>query len=302
MHRYRSVIACFCCFAWAGLAVAATPKQSEPQGMILGIEGDVMLERAGSQSPAELAELLFEGDRLVSRSGRATIIYCPDKKTLRIQPDSTSILDSSGFRTLVGEGPDSKDSNNCVLPQIALGTESLEHVGALTLRSSSPPIPLYLGGRVSQSRPTFSWAPVENAKSYRLKISNLQGNTLWEHRTEDLSIAYPDSKKALAKGDYAWELSAFDDNATTAYQLAVFRIEPASMTTSHPAGSDAERLLRAVELENAGYYSEAAREFSILLSGNTDDTRLMRRIAWLYWNAGLSAAAEEIMLQLNSAP
>ncbi len=272
----------------------------EPVGMILSIEGDVTLEHASQISPPSLADLLFAGDRIVSGSGRAALIYCPGKEILTTQRDSTTVIGSAEIETLSGDPPDSKKSSRCALPHVALGAESLEHVGALRLRSTLPPIPLYLGGRVSEERPTFRWAAIKNATSYRLRVSDLKGKTLWDHRTDGITARYPESKKPLGKGDYLWRLTAWGKTEIAGPQLAVFRIEPASMAISQPADNDSERLLRAVELENAGYYSEAAHELVALLSGRSSDDRILRRIVWLYWNAGLTTAAEDIMAQMNS--
>ena len=55
----------------------------------------------------------------------------------------------------------------------------------------------------------------------------------------------------------------------------------------------AGRLMRATELENAGYYSEAAAFYRELREESPDDVRLTSRLAWLYWNSGLIIAAGE---------
>jgi hypothetical protein len=58
--------------------------------------------------------------------------------------------------------------------------------------------------------------------------------------------------------------------------------------------------MRAVDLENKGYYAETARLYRGL-RGDSEDLRLTRRLAWLYWNAGLLVAFSREQERLNEA-
>ena len=48
--------------------------------------------------------------------------------------------------------------------------------------------------------------------------------------------------------------------------------------------------MRAAVFENAGYYAEAAALYAEV-RGEGLDPRIGQRLAWLYWNSGLIAAA-----------
>ena len=50
------------------------------------------------------------------------------------------------------------------------------------------------------------------------------------------------------------------------------------------------------------HYAQSAGELRGLLSGDASDKRILGRLAWLYWNAGLIAAADETMRRLDAIP
>ncbi len=58
-------------------------------------------------------------------------------------------------------------------------------------------------------------------------------------------------------------------------------------------------MIDATELENKAYYAEAADLYRRIRDQQDSDTRLTRRLAWLYTKAGLSAAANDELEQLE---
>ena len=198
-----------------------------------------------------------------------------------------------------GPPPTLKAARGCALPEVALGAESLEHVDGLRVRGY-PPIPLYLGGKVSAVRPIFLWAALEGTETFHLTLSNLVGEKLWEHETTELSAPYPATSPPLEEGSYLWELRGQAGVRTTGFQNALFQVEPLPTPVAENGDDDPSRLLRAVELESSGYYAEAAAELRAMLSDGPADHRILGRMAWLYWNAGLIAAADEAMKSLDN--
>ena len=300
MSLYRLLITVAVCLFPTAIAYG-TQSESAPLGMILGIDGSVLVERNELQRPAMLADLLFDGDRVITEAGEATLIFCPSTQTVGLGNNTAALLGMETFVIESGATPTVSPSRACMLPQVALGAESLEHVGALTVRGN-PPVPLYLGGKISSRRPVFRWAAVEAADTYQLTLNDLTGTKVWEHQTTELNVAYPPSLEPLGDGDYLWELRAQIGNSTAAFQIALFTVDPAELPTSEPASNNADRLLRAMELEHFGYYADAAEELSALLSGNASDKPIVSRLAWLYSNAGLVAAADEAVTRLDRMP
>ena len=297
MIPYRILLLVTVCLSQAALARAFQSTEG-PLGMMLEVQGEVAVERENTRTPAVLADLLFAGDRVITGSGQAILIFCPSEQTITIDSGTVALLGSDTVSVVNGDPLSLDPAQSCVLPQVAVGAESLEQIAGLTVRGGSS-IPLYVGGKISDVRPIFRWAAVENTETFYLTVSDLTGNTVWELQTAELSAAYPSTLPPLAEGSYLWELRGQNRNRTTAFQVALFQVEPHSILTSDPTDNPA-RLLRALELESFGYNAEAAQELRALLSGDSTDERILSRITWLYWNAGLIAAADETMKRLDA--
>ena len=276
----------------------AYQSDNTPVGMVLLTEGPVEVERDNSRTPPMLGDLLLAGDRLITGTGQVTLIYCPTQQMITVPSDTIAVLGASEFEVAAGPPPTLKAARGCALPEVALGEESLEHIGGLRVRGYAP-IPLYLGGKVSVVRPTFRWAKLEGAETFHLTLSNLVGEKLWEYETTELSAPYPDTRPPLEEGSYLWELRGQAGARTTGFQNALFLVEPGPTPPTESGADDPFRLLRAMELESSGYYAEAAAELRAMLSGGPPDKRILGRMAWLYWNAGLIAAADEAMKRLK---
>ena len=300
MMSPRIVIVTFV-FLLQPAALFATQSDSTPVGMVLGVDGGVEVERNGERTPVQLGDLLFGGDRVITGSGQATLVYCPSEQTITLAGGTVAALGADEVTFVEGDPTSMQQAGGCFLPQVALGAESLERVGGMRVRGY-PPIPLYLGGRVSDVRPRFSWAVAEDTETYELTLSDIAGKILWEHKTTELSAAYPSTLPELAEGSYLWELRGQAGSRTTGFQNALFQVEPGLTLSSDSATDNAARLLRAMELESSGYYAQSAGELRGLLSGDASDKRILGRLAWLYWNAGLIAAADETMRRLDAIP
>ena len=123
--------------------------------MILGIDGSVLVERNELQRPAMLADLLFDGDRVITEAGEATLIFCPSTQTVGLGNNTAALLGMETFVIESGATPTVSPSRACMLPQVALGAESLEHVGALTVRGN-PPVPTVSGWQNILQTPCLS--------------------------------------------------------------------------------------------------------------------------------------------------
>jgi hypothetical protein len=177
-----------------------------------------------------------------------------------------------------------------MLPQVALGTESLEHIGAMRGRGD-PPLALYSGGALTTARPLFKWEPAAGAKLYRVTITDDKDNTIWSaERPSPLSELLLDSSVTLKAGtSYRWELVAEADGKVVGRQATGFEVKPNAEFAAVP-NDPAARLAHAFALENAGYFAESANVFREIRAADPGDARIAKHLVWLYWNAKLIEA------------
>jgi hypothetical protein len=270
-------------------------------GIISSISGEVFLERGKTRTAARLADLLYAEDRIVVAEGQAVALFCPSSEKLTLSRGTTVQFGADRPRVLKGSAPVRMPAR-CLLPRVALGSESLERMGGLKARGG-PPVALYVGGAVSSDRPQFCWGAVKDAELYRLTLKTTKNNQqVWETTTTAICAAYPSAGNPLTPSEYEWEVFAESKATVLARGTAAFEVKPgADLAGSNGAGTD-DALLRAIELENRGYYSEAAAYFRTARETNPGDKRLTQHLAWLYWNSGLINAANEEFKRLAAMP
>lgn len=267
-------------------------------GIISSISGEVFLERGKTRTAARLADLLYAEDRVAVAEGQAVVLFCPSSEKMTLVRGTTVQFGVDRARVLKGSAP-VRAPARCLLPRVALGSESLERMGGLKARGG-PPVPLYVGGAVSSDRPEFCWGAVKDAEIYLLALRNAKsGQQIWETSTSATCAAYPAAASALTPSEYEWEVRAESKATVLARGTAVFEVKPADRSGS--TGAD-EALLRAIELENRGYYSEAAAYYRAAREADPGDKRLTQHLAWLYWNSGLINAANEEFKRLAAMP
>ncbi|MGI8782091.1 MAG: hypothetical protein ACR2L2_00360 [Acidobacteriota bacterium] len=269
---------------------ATWAQNSPPLGMVLQSSGKVVLERGSEKRAARLADLLYAGDRIRATSGTVTLLFCPSSEKLQLKKGSVLEVLTASTKTVSGPKPVREKSARCALPKVALGSESLERMGAVRARGY-PPLAVYLGGKISTARPQFEWEAVPGAREYVLVLRAESGAVLWQPRTDQLSLDYPETKPALESGgSYQWEVRAEGEGKTLGQQSASFEVRPSEEFQIRPA-DDAGRLLLAADLEAAGYFADAARLFRQLRDTHPGDERLTHHLVWLYWNASLVTAS-----------
>ncbi len=272
---------------------------TRPVGMIVQSEGQVLLQRSGSRMPAQLADLLYPKDRLTAVSGEASFLFCPSAARVPLAAGTSLEFAAQEYRVVQGDTPEAQSVRRCTLPEVALGSESMERIGAVRVRKSGlPEIARYLGGPVSTSRPHFTWEPQAGAESYRVTLLQEGGTVLWEEEVAHHALEYPAGRDALAPGVYEWRVEAFQNSRPVAQAVTRFEVKPGDSPAPSVPADTVQMLLAAVELENAGFYAEAARLYRGLRESSGDE-RLTRRLAWLYLQAGLNRAAEVEKEQLG---
>jgi len=295
-HRFWVAVVAYSTLSGVGAGL----DETSALGMISQLSGQVFIERGSSRTAAKLAELLFPGDRITTAAGKASFLFCPSSSVFSIPERATVELGANGVKTIKGAAP-AKEPAKCLLPRIALGSESLERFGGLRARNEVP-MALYLGGAITTERPAFQWQAVEGAQSYRLTLRDAgRDEPVWQTSIETTGADFPESLPPLEKTGYEWEVLAMAGRTTLARGMAAFVVKPMPGLPGAPANS-AERLLLAIELENEGYYAQAALHYRELRKADPGDERLTRHLAWLYWNAGLIVAANDELRRLAGQP
>ena len=281
-------------------ALSVPAQDSAPSGMILLVKGQVELARGGVNRPVRLGELLFSGDRLLVGDGEAVFVHCPLGKRMRLGPGTVALLSANQVKSRSGPEAEVLDDRECAIPKVALGAESLERIGGMRPRGK-PPMTVYLGGRISTGRPVFRWRPVKGAQTYQISVSDELGRVIWSAETRGSSLDFPDGEVELADGWFSWKVTALNDSEIVAQQTTPLEIRHSDTAADGETAGQDELLLRAVELEDRGYFAEAASCLRRLGSAYPADERLPRRVAWLYWKAGLLPAFNEQMQALEAA-
>ena len=270
-------------------AVLIPHGYAAPIGMILRVSGEVELIRGPETQAALPGEVLEEGDRVRVGTGEVLISFCPENARFRVGPGTQVELGAGKLSALEGGELSRVGTNTCSFPKVRLGDESLERVGALRPRGK-PPIPVYLGGVVSTGHPRFSWNPVESSDRYSVRLLNEMGARIWEQETGKTSLDYPADRPALESGWYSWELNAFQGREVIAQQSTGFEVRAGE---GRPLAWDVDRdllLPTAFSYEADGYYCEAATCLRRYVEAEGNDERLRKRMAWLYFKAGLLTA------------
>jgi hypothetical protein len=297
MRRYPIKFVIVVCITSGGIPARPQDKPSA-LGMLIQTSGQVFVQRGPSKAEARLADLLYPGDVLITAAGEAVVMYCPSSQKLEVPKNATLELRADAVRVLKGAAP-AKSPARCLLPGVALGSESLERVGAFRARGFRPVIQ-YLGGSVITDRPIFFWGPVEGAEIFRLVLRDAERDvSVWETQTTSLSVSYPESIQPLHEGSYEWKVQAEAGGQTVAQGTANFEVRRNEDLSKRLGSSQDAGLLQALELEGAGYYAEAATLFRKFRDANPRDARLTRHLAWLYWNAGLIEAFNEEWKRLD---
>ncbi len=257
--------------------------------MILSSTGEAQLLQDGETRRPRLAQLLYAGDIIKVDSGEVSFLFCPAVETVTVGAE-TSVKVSSSLEVILGSRVEKGPARRCSLPRVALGSASLERIGGLRARGY-PPIAVFLGGRIRVDRPTFRWQGLENARTYQILLRASSGREIWETETKETVLEYPAARPALQPGGYSWILTARSEQGIVGEQRARFEVRPDPSLVFSSSNESRELLLRAAELENRGFYSEAA-ELYATLHRDSPDERLTRHLAWLYWESGLITAAK----------
>jgi Flp pilus assembly protein TadD len=124
-----------------GLPVCAQAPKEEPVGLVLTAGGAKVL-RANTETPlgARSGDILFAGDALTSEAGAANFLFCPQKTSQTLDPNSSISFDSKAIKVKSGKLSGQKPVNACFLPQVVrVAVASQQHYGVSMTRGLAKP-------------------------------------------------------------------------------------------------------------------------------------------------------------------
>jgi hypothetical protein len=200
-----------------GLLLALPLAAQAPVGLLSSVRGTVQIVRAGQTAPvaAKMADLIGPGDRLITGpNSEAVFLYCPDPRSARLPAGGEVVFAATALQVRRGKLADERKTAGCRLPAtLALAASSQQQVGLVKTR----PLGLVtqrapVGGTfIPENRPVFRWQPVEGAKSYDIRVTDREEQTLFKTTVTGTEITYPAEAPALAAGrKYWWRVVARD--------------------------------------------------------------------------------------------
>jgi hypothetical protein len=165
--------------------------------------------------------------------------------------------------------------------RVALNTIRLRGEEAYTPLPTAPKQISPVGVVVRSDRPTFTWSKVDMAESYRLIVTDKDGNTLYEGITDKTALKL---SRPLERGRvYIWQVGArFSKSDSWANSRAAgFRaISAGEMATVQAIERrmPGSHLALAAVYESVGLYGDAAQEYRAVRRANPG-SRLARGLA-----------------------
>lgn len=154
---------------------------------------------------------------------------------------------------------------------LAMGTIRVRDSESYVPPPSAPRLLEPVGRIVMSDRPKLAWSRVELARSYRVTITDSQGNALYSAITDRESHTVADS---LERGRvYIWQVGVrFNDNdgwiLSRAARFKVLSSEDLAYVQSVSRSMPGSHLALGVAYESVGLADEAAREYRLLKQAN----------------------------------
>jgi len=278
-------------------------SSSLPLAVLSDVHGNVFLTKSqrDKSMKAVFGMQLEQGDQIsTEKEARATVLFS-NGNLINLGANSNITISGnspSGNSRNVGAGLAGNFSN------LTMRQDSRGEVGVLIdLRSDETAqfiIPLTpCNTRICDIRPTLSWESSRPADEYVVRLYSSQG-LVWEARTEDNSLNYPDDEFPLEYGEsYFWNVEGEDlihtfrslnqkftlleESEIENMKMEEERIK--ELFAEDPENSSCHSLLGAF-YSNLGLYEDAIREFELVRDANPDATLPHEILGSLYSDVG----------------
>lgn len=197
--------------ATVSVALTVTPLSAQdlPAALVIRLEGDVQVRRADAEpAPAVVGEHLSAGDEVLPASGARALLITRTGATQRVT-EPTTVSEPRG-----GGNTDMFDRAMRTLAQAATA-DARSALGRQGMIRPIPGEPVLVAPRngliVTDTRPTFSWMPVEGAAGYTIQLRRVDPPGQRPMRFPVGAVSewtLPDSVAELtAGGEYAWTVA-----------------------------------------------------------------------------------------------
>lgn len=204
--------------ALALLAVTPVGAQEDPAALVVRVQGEVQVRRAGATTAAVQGTRLAVGDQVLPASGARAIL-----------------ITRTGANQVVTAATTIEEPRTAGNPDLFARAMSTLAQAATTDRTAGgrqgmirpiPGEPVLVAPRngltVTSDRPSFSWMPVEGAASYTVQIRKVAGGRPMRFEVTETTFALPATAEPLEAGAvYAWTVAPASGRPTREQQFKV---------------------------------------------------------------------------------
>jgi hypothetical protein len=282
---------------------------SESIGMVLRVEGEVILHRDSAEPKRATAMLLLhENDRLTTAVGAsATIILFAKGIRERLLPGVSATILSAG-----SQPPQAIKRLDPLRAKVDRETwQSVTDLatgkGAVSvLRGAGHPVHPFAGATTLSDHPDFLWPVVKGATGYEIELLDANDSVLWKASAAIHETSYPATRPPLKRGEqYSWKVAALPDGSSVfsalqmprptfevATQDLVDRLQPLENLA---AGDEpADWLLAASVYQASGICERAVAPYEKYLQRCGDEPAVLSALSDCYTAAGRKDDAQEI--------
>lgn len=204
--------------ALVGVTVAASLQRCAAEvAMLSEVRGTVQVYQVGKDKwvKGTLMLLLAKGDKVkTGANSTAGVVFLSSGAREQLLAECVALVDSAGCK--VETGPAKKALPNlksAVTNKLSTSRVAGGRSGGVLLRASEDAKSVILGSlfdtKTRAARPVFRWCPTEGADEYVVRLLDEDDKVVWEGKTKETSITYPDAAPALQPGvDYSWQVEA----------------------------------------------------------------------------------------------
>lgn len=252
--------------------------QAGSVAVAVDIQGKVF-RQTSQEASSRLNVLDYLADQAVlqvDKGGEAHVVSLKNSTSWVLKGPGQYRIGVDAIQTLQGKPPVLKKSERNSSGLLAMESSQRERLalGAVVMRGNATPVRLLapIDGPVLDYRPSLYWEAREPVKL--VVVEKESGHTVTQIELRKSEFQFP---QALKPGVYAWRVSPLDDGSRAS--IGEFEIMGAqdprrALIKTPPSRRFAQRLQRAVELQQAGFEADAWVLWKALSEERPEDENL----------------------------